>query len=439
MITGGHIWSMTLNSRGVAGRPRRQEFATPIDPSPGDPKRARPARERAPGTVALAGLVALAVAMGIGRFAFTPILPMMQHDRGMSVTAGSWLASANYLGYLAGAALVSVLARRVPPAAGIRGGLLVIAAATLGMGALDRFAVWVVLRGIAGMASAAVLVFTSAWCLERLASSRRPLLNGAVFAGVGAGIAVAGTICLVLMRSGAAAAPAWLALGALSLVATGVIWPVLETGDRTRNTGPRSATRQRWTLDRVRLVMCYGAFGFGYIIPSTFLPAMARQMIPDPLVFGWAWPLFGAAAAVSTLVAAAAAGFIGPRRLFALSQVVMAFGVALPVWRPTIDAVMISALLVGGTFMVITLTGMQEARALDGTEAAPLMAAMTTAFAAGQVAGPICVSALVGAAGGFSAPLLVACIVLLASAGALAGGKTAGSPISGAAPPSRSR
>ena len=64
-----------------------------------------PARERAPETVALAGLVALAVAMGIGRFAFTPILPMMQHDRGLSVTAGSWLASANYLGYLAGAAI----------------------------------------------------------------------------------------------------------------------------------------------------------------------------------------------------------------------------------------------------------------------------------------------------------------------------------------------
>src|SRR5262249_30796244 len=136
--------------------------------------------EPAPGTVALAGLVALAVAMGIGRFAFTPIFPMMQHDREMSVTAGSWLASANYLGYLAGAALVSLLARRVPAAAGIRGGLLVIAAATLGMGALDRFTAWVVLRGIAGLASAAVLIFTSAWCLERLAPSRRPLLNGAV-------------------------------------------------------------------------------------------------------------------------------------------------------------------------------------------------------------------------------------------------------------------
>ena len=56
----------------------------------------------------LAGLLALAVAMGIGRFAFTPVLPMMQADLGLSLAQGSWLASANYLGYLLGALLVTV-------------------------------------------------------------------------------------------------------------------------------------------------------------------------------------------------------------------------------------------------------------------------------------------------------------------------------------------
>src|SRR5262245_50155557 len=49
----------------------------------------------APGGIAAAGLIALAVGMGIGRFAFTPILPMMQRDAGLSIAHGAWLASAN--------------------------------------------------------------------------------------------------------------------------------------------------------------------------------------------------------------------------------------------------------------------------------------------------------------------------------------------------------
>src|SRR5882672_935307 len=86
--------------------------------------------ERAASSVALAGLAALAVAMGIVRFAFTPILPMMQADAGLSLAQGGWLASANYAGYLAGALWAATL--RGDRA--IRGGLLAIAATTVAMG-----------------------------------------------------------------------------------------------------------------------------------------------------------------------------------------------------------------------------------------------------------------------------------------------------------------
>src|SRR5262249_31979272 len=167
--------------------------------------------------------------MGIGRFAFTPILPMMQHDRGLSVAAGGWLASANYLGYLLGAASVSALARWLPPGVGIRAGLLVVAATTLGMGLGDNFVAWFVMRGLAGVGSAAVLVFTSAWSLERLARAGHPRSSGVVFAGVGAGITIAGVICLALMRFQASATQAWLALGTLALGAAVVVWPVFDT------------------------------------------------------------------------------------------------------------------------------------------------------------------------------------------------------------------
>lgn len=365
--------------------------------------------------MAAAGLTALAVAMGIGRFAFTPILPMMQEDAGVSITAGAWLASVNYLGYLVGA--LSLIAVPIDAARAIRGALVAITITTLGMGMSDHFAMWIGLRALAGIASAWVLILTSAWCLERLAPLRRPALEGAVFAGVGTGIALAGVTCLALMRLHTTSARAWIVLGIASLIATVVIWPVL--GGRARATVPaRRGVRPAlaWDGEWLRLTLCYGAYGFGYIIPATFLPVMARQAISDPAIFGLSWPIFGAAAVASTMLVSTLRRVVTNRRLWIACHLVMALAIALPVIRPGIMATILAAIGVGGTFLVITMIGMQEARDVAGARATALMAAMTSAFALGQIVGPILASQLHGADGSFSAALLVACGALVASA-----------------------
>lgn len=370
--------------------------------------------------VALAGLIALAVAMGIGRFAFTPVLPMMQQDAGVSVTAGGWLASANYLGYLLGA--LSATAVDLSPATAIRTGLVTIVLVTLGMGASHTFILWLVLRALAGIGSAWVLVFTSSWCLERLSATARPVLNGVVFAGVGSGIAVAGAVCLALTHWSAPSAQAWAALGVVALVGTVAVWRTLGTADRPSSTAPRRMAddARRWDVRWAPLVLCYGVFGFGYIVPATFVPVMARQVITDPLVFGWAWPMFGVAAALTPLGAAVWAPRVGVRRIWIASQGTMALGVVVPVVWPTIGGIMLAALVVGGTFMVITMSGMQDARAVAGRAATPLMAAMTSAFGAGQIAGPIVATSMLGADAHFSWPLLIAGVLLLATTALLA-------------------
>jgi len=368
--------------------------------------------------IALAGLVALAVAMGIGRFAFTPILPMMQEDAGVSIATGGWLASANYLGYLAGA--LSVIWWRIAATTGIRVGLATIGVATLAMGLEHHLAVWLALRALAGVASAWVLIYVSAWALEHLAALNRPALGNTVYAGVGAGIALAGGICLALMHIGAGSARAWIVLGVLSIVLSVAIWSVFRGSPGSVVVAERRADRGMvWDRESLRLVLCYGAFGFGYIIPATFLPVMAKQVIRDPAVFGWSWPLFGAAAMGSTLATAMLRSLVTTRRLWIASHLVMALGVVLPVLWSGIVPIMLAALLVGGTFMVITMVGMQEARSVGGARATGLMAALTSAFALGQIAGPISVSLVLGAGGNVSAALVIACAALVVSAYAL--------------------
>ena len=368
--------------------------------------------------IALAGLVALAVAMGIGRFAFTPILPMMQEDAGVSIATGGWLASANYLGYLAGA--LSVIWWRIAATTGIRVGLATIGLATLAMGLEHHLAVWLALRALAGVASAWVLIYVSAWALEHLAALNRPALGNTVYAGVGAGIALAGGICLALMHIGAGSARAWIVLGVLSIVLSVAIWSVFRGSPGSVVVAERRADRGMvWDRESLRLVLCYGAFGFGYIIPATFLPVMAKQVIRDPAVFGWSWPLFGAAAMGSTLATAMLRSLVTTRRLWIASHLVMALGVVLPVLWSGIVPIMLAALLVGGTFMVITMVGMQEARSVGGARATGLMAALTSAFALGQIAGPISVSLVLGAGGNVSAALVIACAALVVSAYAL--------------------
>jgi predicted MFS family arabinose efflux permease len=356
--------------------------------------------DRARATIAFTGLAALAVAMGIGRFAFTPLLPMMQDDAGVSLAQGGYLASANYLGYLAGA-LWAMRPARADTA--IRGALLAIALTTLAMGYVHGVLAWTLLRALAGVASAWALVHVSSWCLAQAPA-------GIVFSGVGWGIALAGVLCLALMHAGASSSQAWIALGGVSLVVTAFVWPMVGEGPPCK-----AAARFIWTADRARLVICYGVFGFGYIIPATFVPAMAKNIIDDPAVFGWAWPLFGATAAVSTLFAAGRAN----RRSWTIAALAMAVGVAAPIFVPGVAGVLASALLVGGTFMVITMVGMQEARDVAGANAAPLMAAMTAAFAAGQIAGPLLVAVLLHAGGGLSSALAIAAASLVASALAL--------------------
>ena len=358
-----------------------------------------------PWRVALGGVVALAAAMGIGRFAFTPLIPLMARDGTLGAGAAALWAAANYGGYLAGALTAPWFARN--PRLGLRLALFGVALATLamaGLGAETPSAVGVLARAAAGVFSAWALICASGWYLAELTRLRAPRLGGWIYTGVGAGVALAGALTWLGGRQ--PATWLWLELGSIALLAALLVG---RGGSRPRPTGaaaspPRRSSVMAGGWRRCLLIFSYGTFGFGYIVPATFLPAMARTQVADPLVFGITWPLFGLAAAVSVGVASRVVPHWPRRRVWALAQGTMALGTGLTLLSHALWALALSAVLVGGTFMVATMAGLQLAREQAPDNPTPLLSRMTVAFAVGQIVGPLLVRAIgPGAPGGWDA------------------------------------
>jgi MFS family permease len=350
--------------------------------------------------------------MGIGRFSLTPIMPLMQQDIGLTLPQGSWLATGNYLGYLAGALICAALAPR--PASAIRWGLVCVGMFTLAMAPTHALPLWFAFRFAAGIASAFVLIGVSAWAMPILAHHDVSHWSGRVFAGVGIGIAFAGLVGLAAAVEAWGSQLTWIALGIVACVLAAALWSPLVAEHRIVALPIVSAPGP---LSRRALIVaaCYGAFGYGYIIPATFLPSLARGYIDDPAVFGMVWPVFGLAAAISTLVAARLLDRISAKQLWTGSQWILMVGVLAPVLAVNVATLSIAALCVGGSFMVITMAGIKEAMRLGGAHAARAVGVMTASFGLGQIAGPLIVGLFAGSSGARVMPSLLAVAALVVS------------------------
>jgi len=346
--------------------------------------------------VCLAAMISLAVAMGVGRFAFTPLFPLMVRDGLLDSEAGAMLAASNYLGYLVGALVAARI--RVKAATLLALGLISTVIVTAAIGWTASVPLWAMLRFVAGVMSAWTLVATSAWGLGWLAAQGRPHLAGALFSGVGLGIAAAGLFCLLAAGPEVSSLGMWIELAGLAAIVTLVPLAVIRSLPApaliSGATAPQKASQQPSSRTG-GLIVCYTLFGFGYILPATYLPALARELVDDPQVFGLAWPLFGAAAAVSTIGVAWGLRRVNRLSVWAACHLLMAIGVLLPALWASLASVSIAALLVGGTFMVITMVAMQEAQARAEGNATEVLGGMTAGFAFGQLMGPVA-SAVIG-------------------------------------------
>ncbi|MDP1740168.1 YbfB/YjiJ family MFS transporter [Polaromonas sp.] len=384
----------------------------------------------------MAGLLALATAMGIGRFAFTPLLPMMLSDGVVDLPSASWLASANYFGYLVGALLCTFqpwIWKRLgflPPLVAtvwLRGGLVATALLTLGM-ALQLPVAWPLLRFAAGVASALVFVYTSGWCLAQLSRLGAPALGGVMYAGPGAGIAISGLLASGMVALQWTAAAGWLIFGVLAALLTSIVWSTFSERDSRAGAvagGPSAnpAVREEAPAGRPQMLLlasAYGLAGFGYIITATFLPVIARQAMPGSGWIDFFWPLFGVGVVCGALLATRIPVAGDRRYLLAGAYVIQALGIGASLLSPTLAGFALGSMLLGLPFTAITFFAMQEVRRLRPAAAASYMGLLTALYGIGQIAGPPLVAWLLQRSRtlveGFTLSLEIAAGALLAGA-----------------------
>ncbi|MRG55333.1 YbfB/YjiJ family MFS transporter [Phyllobacterium sp. SYP-B3895] len=376
-----------------------------------------------PYVVVLAGSASLAIAMGVGRFAFTPILPMMLHDGVLDLSRAGGLATANYVGYLVGALAAMAVPRRWDHTFVIRLTLVATVLLTALMSAPYADA-WVALRFLAGVASAVGFVFTSGWCLAQL-SGTGSSIGSAIFTGPGAGIAASGLAASGMTLLGLSGSTAWLVFSALSAIISAIIWKTFGN-----NSSPSDAysvgtsTRASGRVPKSEMplfAIAYGLAGFGYIITATYLPVIAKNTIPGSPLLTVFWPLFGLAAVAGSLLAARVRHTADVRLHLVVAYLLQAVGVALSVVWHGAPSLAFSSILVGLPFTAISFFAMNEVRRIRSTHHARYMGLLTAVFAIGQIMGPPAVGAIMARVAdvdaGFDLALAIASIALVVGAG----------------------
>jgi len=374
-----------------------------------------PQRDRTILMTAIAGALAMAVAMGLGRFFYTPVLPAMMSGLGLGPAEAGWIASANYVGYLLGAILAAYgwaegIERKVAIS-----GLVATALLLLAMGVSSNVFVLAIVRFLAGLASAFVMVFTSAIVLSHGLAANKPWVQSSHFGGVGAGITISAVMFGLIILADSGWRMAWIMAAVLAFAGLIVVSRYLPR-DIVRAGPAKKEPPLVWTPSLAALTIAYGIFGFGYIVTAPFLVAIVRDGGGSSLFEAGVWLATGIAAAPSVAYWMPAVRRVGLANVFALGCLVEAIGVAASVLLPLPAGPIIGGVLLGATFIMVTAFGLQLGRQLATESPRRALALMTAAFGTGQILGPVVAGYLADWSGTYTWASLAAAAGLLASA-----------------------
>ncbi|WP_137937432.1 YbfB/YjiJ family MFS transporter [Chitinivorax sp. B] len=360
--------------------------------------------------ILLGGIAAVMIVHGIGRFAYTPLLPLMVED-GLSLQQAGWIASSNYVGYLIGALFTVFYHGQREP--WLRGALLVNLLTTFAMPLTQQWESWAILRLLSGISNGLVFVYASAFVFGHMAKAGRVALSGLLYAGVGAGIVLSGLVISVLpLLQGNWQLGWWLSGVACCLV----LWPAWQLHEPNTPSSAHNQPHPRAGTNLIWVAMGYGCAGLGYIVSATFLPAIIRATPGLEHVAALSWIIVGIAAIPSSVCWSWLMQRIGELRALLLAYALQAIGVIAPVWIGGLAGALLSAMLLGGTFLGIVVMAMAMARRHDPHGGSRTVGLLTSIYGLAQIIGPLITASLTNRPDGMELSLIIAALSLGAGA-----------------------
>ena len=362
----------------------------------------------------IAGFLTLFVAMGIGRFLYTPLLPLMVHEYALSPRDAGLIASLNYVGYLIGAFTAGPLCRTFREYPVLVVGLLLSALTTASTGLFQSFPPLAISRALAGVASGLAFVSASGMVLTTIVRHHREPLTGLYYGGVGGGIVVTGLAAFPVARY-IGASGTWQLFSLISILCGLIILILMRAHQIPSQADARSQTplprdRRFW-----RVVVAYGLEGFGYIITGTFMVAAATNSI-GPERAHLIWVVAGAAAIPSALFWSTTAHRVGRTRALVAALVLQSIGIVLPAVGNQLPILVLGSLLFGSTFMGIVTLALSEGASFAPQSRSSIIALMTGIYGFGQILGPTLASLLASYSGSYTSALVIASAAIAVAA-----------------------
>jgi predicted MFS family arabinose efflux permease len=335
----------------------------------------------------LAALSANLVGIGLARFGYTPLIPALIAAGWFLPSTAVYLGAANLAGYLAGALGARAIAARTGPATALRVAMALTTASLFACAFPLGFGWFFVWRFVSGGTGGMLMALAAPTVMQIVPPERRGLAGGAIFTGVGLGIAASGTLVPALIQWGLA--EAWFGLGALALGLTLLAWnswppampnmpPAAEIRSSTAGSGPVLRA----------LYVEYALNAVGLVPHMVFLVDFVARGLGRGLHSGAVyWIIFGIGALIGPLVGGHVGDRIGFRAALRLALIVQALCVALPLVAVSSVALAVSSFVVGAFVPGIVAITIGRTRELIPGDPAAQTAAWgfcTTAFAVGQ-------------------------------------------------------